>query len=282
MEPSPAIIRRGFVDLPLGQVHYRAAGSGGDRPLVLLHASPGSSRTLDPLTARLGRTRRVIAPDTLGNGDSSAPPAEVRDIRDFAASALEAIDALGLTAFDLYGTHTGAGIAAEIAIAAPGRVRRLVLDGVGLYSETEIGDMLERYAPALEPDLEARHVMWIWHFVRDTYSFWPWYHRDAAHARAVGLPCADVLHDKFVDVLKATRTYHLSYRASIAQRKRERFPLIAVPTLVACARGDMLFRWHEEVCSLIPGAQRVVTEGIGTADAAEATARAIAGFLDAP
>jgi pimeloyl-ACP methyl ester carboxylesterase len=274
-------LRRGFVDVAAGQVHYRSAGRDGPRPLVLLHASPGSSRTLDPLTARLGATRRVIAPDTLGNGDSSPPPTPSPRIEDFAAGTLAALDGLGIGSFDLYGTHTGAGIAAEIAIAAPQRVRRLVLDGVGLYPEEDIAEMLARYAPALEPDLEARYVLWIWHFVRDTYSFWPWYHRDAAHARTVGLPPADVLHDKFVDVLKATRTYHLSYRASIAQRKRDRFPLIGVPTLVACARHDMLFRWHDEVASLIPGAHRAVTGGIGSAEAADRTAATIAAFLDA-
>jgi len=122
--------------------------------------------------------------------------------------------------------------------------------------------------------------MWIWHFVRDTYSFWPWYRRDPEHARAVGLPPVDVLHDKFVDVLKATRTYHLSYRASIRQRKRERFPLIRVPTLVACARNDMLFRWHDAVAELIPGAEKALTAGIGSAEAADGTARQIAAFLD--
>ena len=280
MTTDPVCVRRGFVDVPDGQVHYRTAGTGGSRPVVLLHASPGSSRTLDPLTAQLGATRRVIAPDTLGNGDSSPPRAAAPAITDFAAGTLAALDGLGIDDFDLYGTHTGAGIAAEIAIAAPARVHRLVLDGVGLYSEEDIADMLARYAPALEPDLEARYVLWIWHFVRDTYSFWPWYRRDPAHARTVGLPSADVLHDKFVDVLKATRTYHLSYRASISQRKRDRFPAIRVPTLVACARGDMLFRWHDEVATLIPGARTAVTDGIASREAAARTAATVAAFFD--
>jgi pimeloyl-ACP methyl ester carboxylesterase len=281
MTPGSRTIRRGFVDVPDGQIHYRTAGTGGSRPLVLLHASPGSARTLDPLMLQLSASRRVIAPDTLGNGDSSPPAAEAPAVADFAAGALDALDSLGIERFDLYGTHTGAGIAAEIAIAAPQRVDRLVLDGVGLYSEEEIADMLARYAPALEPDLEARYVLWIWHFVRDTYSFWPWYRRDPAHARTVGLPSADVLHDKFVDVLKATRTYHLSYRASISQRKRDRLPLIRVPTLVMCARTDMLYRWHDEVAALIPGARKAVTAGIGSTEAVAGTAEAIAAFLDA-
>ena len=278
---SEQTIQRGFVQVLDGQVHYRTAGQPCRVPLVLLHASPGSSRTLDPLTLRFGRSRQVFALDTMGNGDSSPPAVSEPDIADFSAGALVAIDNLGIGQFDLYGTHTGAGIAAEIAITAPTRVRRLVLDGVGLYNEEEIADMLARYAPKLEPDLEARYVMWIWHFVRDTYSFWPWYRRDPEHARSVGLPSPDVLHDKFVDVLKATRTYHLSYRASISQSKRERFPLIKVPTLVACNASDMLFRWHDQVAALIPGSQRAVTKGFGTGQTADEMVSEISHFLDA-
>ena len=36
-------IKRGFVDVPHGQMHYRYAGDSGE-PLLILHASPGSSR----------------------------------------------------------------------------------------------------------------------------------------------------------------------------------------------------------------------------------------------
>ena len=73
--PADAPIFRRFVDIPGGQVHYRTAGEDkGGTPLVMFHASPSSSKLLTPLIARFGRTRRVIAPDTMGNGDSSAPP----------------------------------------------------------------------------------------------------------------------------------------------------------------------------------------------------------------
>lgn len=152
MDDPTIRIRRGFVEVPDGQVHYRTAGGGGPRPLVALHASPGSSRTLDALTLGLARTRLVIAPDTLGNGDSSPPAHPDPVLADFAAGTLAALDGLGVERFDLYGTHTGAGIAAEIAIAAPERVHRLVLDGVGLYSDGEIDEMLALYAPEVAPD----------------------------------------------------------------------------------------------------------------------------------
>jgi pimeloyl-ACP methyl ester carboxylesterase len=281
MNKLPAdAIKRGFVDIPDGQIHYRHCGAGGARPIVLLHASPGSAKTLEPMLRRFGATRRTIAPDTMGNGDSTPPRRPSPALPDFAAGTLAAIDALGLAEFDLYGTHTGAAIATEIAIAVPQRVRHLVLDGVSLYSDTEIAEMLARYAPEIVIDHEGRHISWIWHFVRDTYSFFPWYKRDAAHARTVGLPPPDVLHDKFVEVIKAARSYHFSYRAAIGHNKRARLPLIRVPTLVACARSDMLFKWHDEVCALVAGCAKLETDGIGSDAAADATVRAIAQFLD--
>ncbi|MER3443318.1 MAG: hypothetical protein C4333_04005 [Meiothermus sp.] len=93
-------------------------------------------------------------------------------------------------------------------------MRRLILDGVGLYSDAEQAEMLARYAPAMRPDLHAAHLMWVWHFVRDTFVFWPWYKTDAAHRRPTGLPSAEALHEKVVEVLKALTTYHKSYRAA--------------------------------------------------------------------
>ena len=86
--------------------------------------------------------------------------------------------------------------------------------------------MLEHYAPPVKIDHQGSQLHWIWHFVRDVYLFWPWYKPDAAHARRVGLPGADELHDKVVEVLKAARTYHLSYRAAIAYDKEPRLPLV--------------------------------------------------------
>jgi pimeloyl-ACP methyl ester carboxylesterase len=275
-------VRRGFADVPGGQVHYREVGRGLDRPLVLIHASPGSSLMLAPLLAALGRDRHAIATDTAGNGDSVVELPEAPDIGTFARHHLAALTALGIERFDLYGTHTGASIAAEIALAAPGRVRRLILDGVGMYTAEEQAEMLARYAPEMRPDLQAQHLMWAWHFVRDTYVFWPWYRTDVAHRRPLGLPSAEVLHEKVVEVLKALTSYHKSYRAAIAYDKRARFPLLRVPTLATCARTDMLARMFDEFAALIPHADRALTPGTATAEALAETVATFSRFLDAP
>jgi pimeloyl-ACP methyl ester carboxylesterase len=180
-----------------------------------------------------------------------------------------AIDALGIEQFHLYGAHTGASIAAEIAIRHPARVMNLILDGVGLYPDHLQAELLDCYAPAMKPDLHGTHVAWAWHFVRDTFMFWPWYRTDASHRRSIGLPSPGILHGKFVDVLKAIETYHLSYRAAFRFDKRKRFPEIPVRTLAVCAENDMLSQWHDEFAALIPGAIKAVIPSV-TTDAASA------------
>jgi hypothetical protein len=76
--------------------------------------------------------------------------------------------------------------------------------------------------------------------------------------RGVGLPSAEALHDKFVEVAKAARSYHLSYRAAITYRKEDRLKLVRVPTLLCCARPDMLLAYFDQVAALMPEAQRLV------------------------
>lgn len=276
------MIRRGFVDVAEGQMHYRRAGSGGGVPLVMLHASPGSSKQLEALLGALAAQRTVYAIDTLGNGDSSRPAQSVPTIFDFADATVRALDALGLDRVDLYGTHTGASIAMEIAIAHPQRVRRLVFDGIGLYAPEEQREMLAVYAPEITPDLNGTQFNWAWHFCRDQFIFWPWFKRDREHVRATGLPPPRELHDMVLEVLKSIQSYHLSYRAAFRHPKRERLPLIRVPTLACCDPGDMLYPALDGVVALVPGCVRAEVGTGGDVSGIAATAKTIDAFLGAP
>lgn len=271
-------IRRAFIDLPDAQIHYRSAGEGGARPLVLIHASPASSKGLEPLITAFAQDRMVLAPDTLGNGDSTGPIADGSPISFFADTCLAALDALGIDRFDLYGTHTGGSVALDMAIRHPGRIGGLILDGLGLYPPDQQAELLRRYAPALELDHQGMYMMWIWHFVRDTFMFWPWYRLDRDHRRPLGLPTARQLHGKIVEVMKAAETYHHPYRAAIAYDKRGRLPLLTVPTLATCARDDMLHIYFDEMARLTPGGRSAWTDGITTPDALAATVKVFRDF----
>ena len=52
------------------------------------------------------------------------------------------------------------------------------------------------------------------------------------------VPSADELHMRAVEVLKALRTYHKSYRAAFSYPSRERLALLHVPTNLLAAAGD--------------------------------------------
>ncbi len=247
-------IDRNFVRINEGLVHYRSRGDRASaRPLVMLHASPASSVSVLPLMRALKGAQPLVAPDTLGNGDSVPIGLEQPEIPDYAEALGRVLDALDMPEIDIYGSHTGASIAMELAIAQPQSVRRLVLDGIGLYAPEELADILANYAPVIEPNKIGSQFTWAWHFVRDQAFFFPWFKRDAAHARSGGLPSADALHATVVEVLKSIRTYHLAYRAAFRHPKRERLPLVTVPTLVLGDSSDPLFPTQEEVCALVPG-----------------------------
>jgi pimeloyl-ACP methyl ester carboxylesterase len=249
-----ARIVRGFVELSHGQVHYRKVGAGTEQfPLVMLHQSPGSSKQLEGLMRALAREGcSVVAPDTAGNGDSDALPDEVPSIEYLAENALQAIDRLVPGRFFLYGSHTGASIAMEIAIAHPDRIAGFVIDGMGLYPPDEQADIINRYAREIRPDAEATHLMKVWHFCRDQHLFWPYYNRTAEGRLPNGVPDDETFHDFVVEVLKALRTYHRSYRAAFRHPKRQRLPLINVPTLILSSPSDMLRGYTKELVSLLP------------------------------
>lgn len=277
------MIRRGFVDLPHGQVHYRHAAPVTDTsrtPLALIHQSPGSSKQLEGLLHALAPARRVVAPDTLGNGDSDPAPVAVPDIPLLAEAAWAALDRLLPERFDLYGSHTGASIAMEIAIAHPDRIRRLVIDGMGLYAPDEQSDVLQHYAREIAPDLEGTHLLKVWHFCRDQHLFWPYYNRTEAGRLPNGLPDAETFHDFVVEVLKAMRSYHQSYRAAFRHPKRDRLPLLRLPVLVASSPSDMLHRYFPDVAALVPGARTAELPAWGDPGFDAGAAAVIAAFLD--
>lgn len=274
-----AQILRGFVAIREGQVHYRYGGASrqqGALPLWMIHASPASSITLVGMMTEFARTRQVFAPDTLGNGDSAAPQAAKPDIAYYADSSRRVMDALGIEKVDLYGSHTGAHIVTEMAIAHPDRFGRMILDGIAMFSPQDKADFLANYAPAITPDSFGTQFHWAWHFVRDQGWFFPYFRRDAAHLRGIAPPSTDVMHDLTVEVLKSVRTYHHAYRAAFAHPDADRLPLVRLPSLVMADQTDPLKSGVDQAAALLPGARRWICSGLSTAQKVAELAR----FLD--
>jgi pimeloyl-ACP methyl ester carboxylesterase len=259
--PMP-IVDRAFVRLPSGLVHYRSArppARSSRVPAYLAHSGPGSSAGLVPLIGELARSRFVIAPDMPGNGQSEAPRREKTTVDDYVEVAIEFLDALDLPQVDFYGQHSGAHIGCELALRHPGRVRRLVLDGIALFDDAEKSSMRERYAPRVLPDEHGGHLAWAWHFVDGLAVHFPYYLRDPAHRlHASAVPPAAARHALVVDLLGSLSTYHLAYQAVFDHPTAARLPGITHRTLVMAVDGDPLARYLGAAAALVPGATRAL------------------------
>jgi pimeloyl-ACP methyl ester carboxylesterase len=252
-------IRRAFTEIAEGQVHYRTieSGNGGSKPpLLLLHSSPLSSLLMVKFATHLAATHDVIALDTLGQGDS-CPPARSDAMMDYFADAtVRALATLGdkYKQVDVFGTHTGARIAADMAIDHPPRVRKVILDGMrrmpsGLYDVyAEMIDMSRH----IDPD--GTQFFKAWNKWRDEYLFKPPHRWTQEQATGSPLPSARDMHDSAIEVFKGIPHAHVAYRAAIYYRPQERLPLIKQPTMVTCGSRDGSFVDLEYTTSLIPDA----------------------------
>lgn len=274
-------IERAFVWLDEGQVHLRRlpAADPAAAPVLLLHASPASSWFMQDLMIALRRAGclgEIIAPDTLGNGDSPAPATDEPDIAYFAGAVDRLCAALGLERVDAYGTHTGARIACELAAGFPHRVSRLVLDGITEYADDLRDAVIANYAPAVEPDEYGRHLIWAFNFCRDQALFFPHFMKNPEQRLAVHMPSPEILHRITLDVLKALGTYSKPYLAAFRYRAYERMPLVACPALLLKAGNELalLNRSVETALGLLPQGR---AEAVGPAPADKA--QIIADFL---
>jgi len=108
----------------MSQLAHERWGEGS--PLLLLHGFTGTRHAWDHLRPLLGPRFAVVAPDLPGHGESPCDP----DITFEAtlASLLHLLDALGSERIDVAGYSLGARVALGLALRAPRRIRRLVLE----------------------------------------------------------------------------------------------------------------------------------------------------------
>lgn len=126
-------IARRYLATRSGQVHvHETAVVPGQPPLWCLHATAYCGRTFGGVQQALTGRRRTVAPDTPGYGASDRPDSPW-DIEHYAEAIGEAIVAAGEGPVDLFGYHTGAFLATELAAQRPELVRRLVLVGIPFF-----------------------------------------------------------------------------------------------------------------------------------------------------
>jgi pimeloyl-ACP methyl ester carboxylesterase len=119
-------LRTGVAEAAGIQTSYLDAGPRRGKPVVLLHGLSATNASFLPTFWELARTRRVIAPDLPGHGDSSKP---IRPYHAgfFARWLAALLDSLEVSRADLIGNSLGGRIALEAGFRHPRRVGRLVL-----------------------------------------------------------------------------------------------------------------------------------------------------------
>lgn len=132
-------MKKCYLDLPEGQIHYRIAGQG--MPLILLHQSPMSGVEWDDIIPLLSDKFLVIAPDMVGHGQSYEPSEMSMNL--LTSITLKLIDALELDCVYLAGNHSGAALATSIATRCPTRVKKIAMSGEMLISKAQIEQFLQ-------------------------------------------------------------------------------------------------------------------------------------------
>jgi pimeloyl-ACP methyl ester carboxylesterase len=248
LHPEPARIRRHFARVDGREVHYRRAGSGP--AVVVLHQSPTSSAEMVSVVAALAAHFTVIAPDTPGYGLSDPLPATQPEMADYAAALAALLDALGLVRCGIYGTHTGAMIAAEFARTYPQRVTAAVLDGYVVLTAHERTELLAHYFVDASPRADGGHLAWYWSRIRDQVLFFPWYDRRRAARMRFDVPAAELLQPYVLDLLRADRMGTPAYAAAFRYPADERIAEFTAPTWLLNYTADAISHHPERLATL--------------------------------
>jgi 4,5:9,10-diseco-3-hydroxy-5,9,17-trioxoandrosta-1(10),2-diene-4-oate hydrolase len=237
---------------------------GSGPPLVFVHGLAGSwPNWLEQLPV-FAAERRVVAMDLPGFGHSPMPPERIT-ISGYARLLDGLLDALGIDAAAVVGNSMGGFVCAELAIAFPQRVERMVL--VSPAGLSTFGDRrASRALPALRRFELVVGAYAAWVAARsDTVSKRPLLRQAtlgfvtrhpgrlpaalaAEQVRGAGKP-------GFLQGLEANLNYDV----------RERLPEIACPTLIVWGAEDRVItvRDADIYSELIPGSRKVIYPDTG-------------------
>lgn len=150
------------IDTALGRIGLIDHGRGAAKPLVFLHGVGSDKSVWRPQLDHFAASRRAIAFDYPGYGDSKFMPGATSD--DYASSILAALDVLGIARAHICGLSLGGIVAMAIHRAAPRRCASLIIadsfavhpDGLAIHDRSvaaslDIGmaALAEARAPAL-------------------------------------------------------------------------------------------------------------------------------------
>jgi pimeloyl-ACP methyl ester carboxylesterase len=228
-------MKKAYVDIPEGQVHYRTAGSGF--PLILLHQNPVSSADFEAVIPLLAQHFRVLAMDTMGYGMSDPPPPGplvpdyARHVRAFAA-------ALGIQKAHLLAHHTGSTIAVEVAAAHGELVEKLVVSGLPYFDPAEREEGLKRLRAAspIRFDRDGAYILEFWKKV--------WHYNPRTNV--------EFCHRTLTAALEAGARREDGHLAIFQYPEQQRLPLVKCPVLLISGSEDTFIHRLEASARLIP------------------------------
>jgi pimeloyl-ACP methyl ester carboxylesterase len=237
----------------------------GEGPaIVFVHGLSGSwPNWLEQLPV-FAREHRVIAMDLPGFGHSPMPSQDIT-ISAYARMLDELLETLGVSAASVVGNSMGGFVAAELAIAYPQRVERLVLisaAGISTYRNRD-AERLEPYLRRLAPMIA---VYTGWTAARSDWVT----KRPGLRNMTLGLVAR---HPSRLPAALAAEQlrgagkpgFMQALRANIDYPVRERLPEIACPTLIVWGDEDKVIPVADASVfeELIPNSRKVIFEGTG-------------------
>jgi pimeloyl-ACP methyl ester carboxylesterase len=203
-----------------------------------------------------GKHFRCIGVDNRDAGQTTTPPIGYT-IKTLAGDVLGLLDHLGLEAAHVVGLSMGGMIAQELALAAPERVRSLVLAGTlarcdaWFLSTLRAFELIRHQVPDTPSFFEAVLSWWVsWRFLEqgERVTWLRWLLRQNPFPQTLA---------GFLRQLEATRSHDAL----------ERLPQIRCPVLVLVGEDDGIapVRYSQQLHDKLSGSQLVVLPGIGHA-----------------
>ena len=217
-----SIIRKGYVDTPHGQIHFRQLKQVDGVPLVLLHQTASSGMMFERMMTLLSDSFHTLALDTPGFGASFSPPSLFTT--HYLSSTLHAaLTNLGVESCYLFGHHTGSAIAVQMAHDHPAFVKKMVLSGAPLLSDTQINGLKASLKPfAIAED--GSHLTQVWERIRK---------------RDLTLPL-ETVHREVLLTQSAREAAQSTFQAVFEQPFAEQLSALEIPILVMAGEHDTL------------------------------------------
>ena len=163
----------------------------------------------------------------------------------YVETLLEALQNLGIPAFHLFGHHTGAAIACEMAVTAPERVRSVMMVGPVYMDAAERQRWRQEFIDPLVIQADGSHLGKIWKRVQSLDPN----------------PASSLCHREAVDNLHAGERYHEAYLAVFNQDFPALLRQVACPLLLLCGGEDVLLLYFKPACEVRPDAKSLELPG---------------------